>query len=141
MAKALWIKKGKGLWPACERTEGLLDGIPEGSIVTTSAPLQSRNPYFHRLVMKILSIVIEHTWPRFANIDGILDYLKLKSGMVDEVEICPGYVKVKMKSIAFHKMGEVEFQQVWKQWGAIISTELMPGVDPEELLNEAKHAA
>lgn len=109
--------------------------------MTTSEPLQPRNPAFHRLVMKILSIVIEHTWPRFANIDAILDYLKLKSGMVDELEICPGYVKVRMKSIAFHKMGEAEFHAIWEQWGAIISTELIPGVDPQALLNEARAAA
>lgn len=141
MTRALWVKRGKGLLAACERTEALLTGIPEGTIVTTSEPLQARNPYFHRLVMKILSIVLEHTWPKYGTIDALMDDLKFKSRMYDELEVTPQCVKIRLKSIAFAKMSEAEFQQVWKAWSAIIADELIPGVDPELLLDEAKNAA
>lgn len=114
--------------------------IPNGALVTTSAPHCPRNPAFHRLMMAILAKVLEHTWPRFASINDVMDYLKLKSGMVHELEVRPGLVKVRFKSVSFASMGEAEFHKVCDQWLAIIAEDLIPGVDPQALLDEAKAA-
>src|SRR5512143_2649552 len=138
MAQALWIKRGQGLWPAGPHTEELMAGIAQGELVTTSAPHCPRNPAFHRLMMAILAKVIEHTWPRFASINDVMDWLKLKSGMVKEIDLGDGRVRVRFKSVSFASMGEAEFHKVCEQWLAIIATDLMPGVDPQALLDEAR---
>lgn len=140
MAKALWIKRGQGLVVAGPHTEELIAGIPNGSLVYTNAPHCPRNPDFHRLMMAILAKVIEHTWPQYSTINELMDVLKLKSGMVDWIEIKPGMSKVRFKSVSFASMGENEFHAVCDKWLEIIARDLIPGVDPQDLLREAKAA-
>jgi hypothetical protein len=91
--------------------------------------------------MAMLQTVLEHTHPRFADIEDLMDWLKLKSGMVKEIEVRPGLVKVKFKSVSFASMDERKFKAVSEQWRSIICAELMPGTNPETLLDEARRAA
>jgi len=134
MSGALWIKSGNSLVPADPVTEELLAGIKQGTYVHTDTPPQPRNPKHHRLMMAILSKVVEHTWPRFADVDGLIWWLKLRSGMFKTVHIIDGVEKFEMESIKFHHMGETKFKAVKEKWLNIICTELMPGTDPEELV-------
>lgn len=133
----LWIKRGNSLVPADVMTDELLAETKDGGFVTTSEPRRRRNPDFHRLMMAMLQKVIEHTYPRFTDIEDLMDWLKLKSGMVKEIEVRPGLVKLKFKSISFASMDETHFRRVADRWRYIISTDLMPGIDPETLLAEA----
>jgi hypothetical protein len=141
VAEALWIKRGNGLVPADPATEAMIAGAKNNDYLRTNEPKQPRNPDFHRLMMAMLQVVLEHCHPQFADMEELMDYLKLKSGMVREVEIAPGLVKVKFKSVSFAAMDEAKFRRVSDQWRSIICQELMPGTDPELLLEEAKRAA
>ena len=141
MTEALWLKHGNGLFPADPVTQALFDGCKNGGYVRTDAPRRPRNPDFHKLMMAMLQKVVEHTHPRFCDTEDLMDWLKMKSGMVREVDVRPGLVKLKFKSVSFSAMDEIKFKAVSEQWRAIICDELMPGTDPEDLLKEAARAA
>jgi hypothetical protein len=123
----LWIKRGGGLFPADPVTEGMLASIGQDQTVTTDEPRRRRNPDFHRLMMAGLSEVVANTHPRFADVDALLDWLKLKSGMVDQVMVHEGIVYLKFKSISFASMDQEKFKAVSEQWREIILEEF--GID------------
>ena len=135
--EALWLKQGNGLFPADQATQALFDGCKNGGYVRTDMPRQPRNGDHHRLMMAMLQKVVEHTHPRFCDIEDLMDWLKLKSGMVKEIDVKPGLVKIRFKSISFSTMDQLKFKAVSEQWRAIICSELMPGTDPEDLLKDA----
>lgn len=131
----LWVKKGNALVPADPVTEDILHQITNGTTVTTDSPRQRRNGSYHRLMMSMLQKVYEHAWPRFATVDDLMDWLKLKSGMVKEFDLGDGKIRLKFQSVSFSSMGEIRFRAVSEQWRAIIAEEF--GIDPESLLAEA----
>jgi hypothetical protein len=135
----LWIKRGNALIPADPVTEDIIAEIKNATFVSTSAPRNRRNPQFHRLMMAVLQKVVEHTAPRFADIEDLMNYLKLKTGMVKAVE-WRGYSRLVFRSVSFASMSEQQFRRVSDRWLYVISTEIMPGVDPETLLEEAQAA-
>jgi len=136
---ALWIKRGGGLFPADPVTAEMLDGIGQGQTVTTDEPKKRRNPQFHKLMMSILHAVVVHTAPRFADIDDLMFELKLRTGMFKEIDTRRG-VRLVPRSISFASMSEQQFKRVSDRWLFLISTEVIPGVDPESLLHEAEAA-
>lgn len=136
---ALWIKRGGGLFPADPVTAEMLDGVGQGQTAVTDEPKRRRNPQFHKLMMSILHKVVEHTAPRFADIDDLMFELKLRTGMFKEIDTRRG-VRLVPRSVSFASMSEQQFQRVSDRWLYIISTEIMPGVDPESLLHEAEAA-
>lgn len=140
MMDALWVKRGNSLVPADPVTETMLDGVAQGQTVTTDEPRRRRNPQFHKLMMSILQKVVEHTAPRFADIEDLMFELKLRTGMFKEIDTRRG-VRLVPKSISFASMSEQQFKRVADRWLYIISTEIMPGVDPETLLEEATRDA
>lgn len=143
MNDALWLKRGLTLVPSDIVTEELLAEIKNGVLLTTSAPRRRRNPQFHRLMMAMLQRVMEATRPRFTDIDDLMFYLKLRSHMFKEVSVYGGHVRLVPKSVSFASMAETEFRQVSDRWRYIISTDklLLPGIDPETLLDEAMQRA
>jgi hypothetical protein len=128
----LWIKKGNSLVPADVVSEEMLHEIKDGQFVTTSRPKRRRNPSFHALMMLMLQKTMEATRPRFHDLEDLMDFLKLKSGMVKEIEVGRGKVKLKFKSVSFASMDEVHFRRVADRWRYIIAEEF--GFDAEDLL-------
>ncbi|MET0530055.1 MAG: DUF1367 family protein, partial [Microvirga sp.] len=70
------------------------------------------------------------------DVDELMDWLKIKSGMVREVFVVEGVVKLQMKSVSFLAMDERAFKTLSNKWLDIICAELMPGTDPESLMKE-----
>lgn len=140
MTDALWIKRGNGLFPADPVTETMLEGVGQGQTVTTDEPRRRRNPQFHKLMMSILQKVVENTDNRYADIDDLMFELKVRTGMFKEIDTRRG-VRLVPRSISFASMSEQKFKRVSDRWLYVISTEIMPGVDPESLLAEARQAA
>lgn len=132
---ALWIRRDDALVPADPATKAMLDGIKRGNYARTNRPTQPRNPKFHRLMMAVLQKVVEQTWPRFADTTELMDWLKIRSGMVREVYVVEGVVKLAFKSVSFAQMDESAFKALSDKWLEIICRDLMPGTDPEGLLN------
>lgn len=123
----LWIKRGGGLFPADPVTEGLLATVGQDQTVTTDEPRRRRNPDFHRLMMAGLSEVVANAHPRFADVEDLMDWLKLKSGMVEEIRLEDGRVRLKFKSISFAAMDQLKFKAISDQWREIVLREF--GVD------------
>lgn len=143
MTEALWIKRGTALVAADPVTEAMLDEIANGSEVMTGAPRRRRNPKFHRLMMGILQKVLDATQPRFADVDELMFYLKVTSGMFREIAAYGGRVRLVPKSVSFAAMDETAFRRVSDRWLWIIANDdaLLPGVDPESLLDAAHREA
>lgn len=123
----LWIRRGNALVADDMVTLEILEGITNGTIVTTDSPRRRRNPSFHRLMMAGLAELVANTHPRFADIEAAMDYLKLKSGMVDEIDVGDGRILIKFKSISFASMDQIKFKAVSEQWREIALREF--GVD------------
>lgn len=133
MTDCLWLKKGNSLVPADPVTEEILAETKNGGEVFTSEPKRRRNPDHHRLMMGILQKVVEHTYPRFSDVEDLMSYLKLKTGMVKAIE-WRGRSRLIFRSVSFASMSQQQFSRVSDRWLYIISTELIPGVDPKDLL-------
>lgn len=132
----LWIKRGNSLCPSDIVTADLLATFANGERLRTDAPRCPRNPEFHRLMMAGLWELVQNTHPRFADVDAAMDYLKLKSGMVEWITF-PGMLPVlKFKSVSFAAMDQTKFKAVAEQWRAIALEEF--GIDLlEERIDEA----
>lgn len=139
---ALWIKQGNSLVPADPVTEERLAQVKNGTKVMTSEPKKRRNPDFHRYMMALLQVTLENTESNFADLDDLMFYLKLKSGMFREIDTRRG-VRLVPKSISFASMDELHFRRVADRWRWIIGTDpnLLPGTDPDSLLNESQRRA
>lgn len=133
---ALWIKKGSGLFPADPVTEAMLDGVAQGDSVTTDEPRKRRNPQFHKLMMAILTKVVEATAPKYADVENLMFELKIRTKMFKSIDTRLG-VRLVPKSISFASMSEQQFKRVADRWLFVIATDILPGVDPETLLKEA----
>lgn len=134
---ALWIKRGNSLVPADPVTEELLSSVKNGDHVTTSSPRKRRNPSFHKYMMALLQLTLENARGDFADLDDLMFYLKVKSGMFKEIDTRFG-VRLVPKSISFASMDQLKFRRVADLWRFIITTDenLLPGTDPDSLLEE-----
>jgi hypothetical protein len=115
-----WIKQGNSLRPGDIVTEDMIATFKNGATVFTDQPRRRRNPDFHRLMMAGLAEVVANTYPRFADVEELMDYLKLKSGMVDEIDVGDGRVCLRFKSISFASMDQIKFKAVSEQWREIV---------------------
>lgn len=86
--------------------------------------------------MAILAKVVENS--RFMNVDDLMHHLKIESRMFRAILVRDDRVFCIPKSISFASMGEEKFQEVKDEWLYIISTEILPGIGIEDLLEEAR---
>jgi hypothetical protein len=138
--ECLWVKRGNSLVPADVVTEDVLARTPNGASVKTSEPRSPRNADHHRWMMAILAKVVENT-DGFADIEDLMFELKLRCKMVKAVKWSGDQIAFVPKSISFASMTQEQFKAVADRWLYVISTEIMPGVDPTLLLNAAGEAA
>jgi hypothetical protein len=141
MRECLWVKRGNSLVPSDVVTADLLARTENGAVVRTSPPRSPRNPDHHRFMMAILSKVVENT-DDYADIDDLMFELKLRCKMGRWVKYNKrGDVAFVPKSISFAAMSQQQFRAVADRWLYVIKTEIMPGVDPEALVREAREAS
>ena len=139
MTEALWRKVGNSLVPMDVVTEDLLGKTQNGALVVTSEPRSRRNPDHHRWMMAVLAKVVENT-DHFADVEDLMLELKLRCRM-GSYSMRRGRLVFVPRSISFAAMSQQQFKRVTDRWLYLISTEIMPGVDPETLLDEARSAA
>jgi hypothetical protein len=138
--ECLWVKRGNSLVPADVVTEDLLARTPNGASVRTSEPRSPRNESHHRWMMAILAKVVENT-DDYADVEDLMFELKLRCKMVKAVKWSGDKIAFVPKSISFASMTQEQFRAVADRWLYVITTEIMPGVDPTSLLREAGEAA
>ncbi|WP_293857373.1 hypothetical protein [uncultured Alsobacter sp.] len=92
----------------------------------------------HRLYWATLQTVFE-TLPegrRFPSVQALHDAIKIELGVVNYVATLSGEILVQPGSTSFDKMAEPEFREFLDRALELISTELMPGVNPDDIRRE-----
>ena len=90
-----------------------------------------RNPLFHRKYFALIRCVFQNT-ERFHNQNVCRLWLQMKAGFVDYVEN-DGELTAIPKSIAFHSMDELKFEQLYNGVLDVVINELN---FPNELIDE-----
>lgn len=94
-----------------------------------------RNAKFHRLVMKILGIVVENS-DRLLNTDQLLTEIKIKLGRVDTtIDQSNGRVYYTLQSISFDDMDQDEFDKFYAELKPLLARDYFGGV-PDRIVDE-----
>lgn len=106
-------------------------GVTYRAKLTDCARSGKRNRWFHALLSIVAEALSDPAWTA----EGLKLVLKLKTGLVDRVKIGEQIIEIP-RSTAFNAMSEDEFAQFCDRAVKVIVTEIMPGVDREDLLRE-----
>ena len=136
MPELLMLKKSGVLWPASDDAAEALRGIKNGSIIKTKVT-QPRNTRHHRLFFLLLKKVVENS-DEYETTEALLIALKIALGHVNTIIGHDGQVYHVPKSIAFHKMDQIEFNQFYDRCVAVICKYFLPGVSDQELRKEVQ---
>jgi hypothetical protein len=123
-----------GLKPADDRTEDAVKNFGLGEIVRVKF-YSSRNIRHHRLFFGLLNLVFVNQ-DKYLSLEGLRFAVTIQAGYVDEIKLAGDKVTLKPKSIAFARMGQVEFNEFFAAALAAIPV-LLPqfeGVDLEREL-------
>lgn len=138
MSKAAFIHQMigpiHGLFPADEEGTDLLKAMAQGKevMVTVHAP---RNPKHHRLFFALLRKMIDGgVWE--GDEDGLKDYLKYATGLVDTKVDHIGGVHYVPRSIAFESMDQAGFNKFFDRACYVVANNLLGGADWIELRDE-----
>jgi hypothetical protein len=91
----------------------------------------------HRLYWAILRIVVENT-EIFATMEALHKMLLLACGVTEPLITVDGDIVLLPSSIAFENMDEAQFKPYFDAAMEIIRTRIMPGVNLDVLLREAR---
>jgi len=73
---------------------------------------ETRDPAHHNLVMAKARCVVENDRTGvFKSVDDVIDYVKIKGRFIKSYFEVDGVMHVRLKSIAFDRMDEIEFQK------------------------------
>jgi hypothetical protein len=98
---------------------------------------QPRSGPRHRLYRVILRIIVENTH-LFTTEDALHKTLLVACGLVEPVITTRGEIIMCPSSTAFEAMPEEEFKPYFDEAMQVIASEIIPGIDLEELLSEAR---
>lgn len=125
--------KNGSYFPAYNSDREQSDKIPVGGEVTATL---ARNIKFHRFAMALFRMGFENQ--DFYKIDEIYRKEVIKAaGYYYEYPDKDGVIQKVAKSISFEKMGEAEFQEVFKNVRQVIAEQLK--LSDEEILNEIEN--
>lgn len=99
--------------------------------LTDAARSGKRNRWFHACLSVVAEALSDPAWTA----EGLKMVLKLKTGLVDRYRINGEIVEVP-RSTAFQSMTEDEFAGFCDRAVRVIVTEILPGVEREDLLRE-----
>lgn len=136
---ALFKRQGNALVPHAPYDHEILSMFPEGVPLRASFA-QPRSLPRHRLYWVVLRLVIKNS-NYFATVEGLHKTLLTACGVTEPLITLEGEIVLIPSSIAFEKMEESEFKEYFDAALDAISTRVIPGVDINELLNEAKREA
>ena len=145
MSKA--SNKSKSQWILARKVEGVLmphapydvamfERIPENVLVRIQFA-QPRSGPRHRLYRVILRIVVANT-DKFSTEDALHKTLLVGCGVVEAVITPEAEIIMCPSSTAFDAMPEDEFKAYFDEAMQIITSIIIPGLDLEELMKEAR---
>jgi hypothetical protein len=138
-SKSKWIlvrKVDGNLIPHAPYDVEMFQSIPD-NVPVRAQFAQPRSGPRHRLYRVILRIVVNNT-DLFATEDALHDTLLLANGVVRPVMTTAGEIIMIPSSTAFDAMPEEEFKAYFDQAMETIQTHIIPGIDLDDLLKEAR---
>lgn len=134
-----WIaleKKNGALVPYAPHDVVMLERLPEG-VPLRGQFARPRNAGRHRLYWVILRIVVENT-DRYATEEALHKALLLTCGVTEPILSAHGEIFFIPSSTSFDAMPESEFKAYFDEAMGLITTVIIPGLDLDELLKEAR---
>jgi len=129
-------RNGDRLVPVAEWERERLLEIPEGRDLTVKIT-RTRSAKQHRLFWALMQLVVtNHAY--YVRAEQLVEWLKIRLGYVEEVMFHDGQMLTKVSSISFGSMGQDAFQKFFNMALDIITTEVLPETDREDLLREVE---
>ncbi len=105
------IKKDDCLKPCYEKDREKFDKLTNNKIYKFEQK-QARNPLHHRKYWGLCALIYDNS-EEFSSSENVSDWLKLKSGLIDYIEVTPDRTVIKPRSISFENMDQDEFSKFW----------------------------
>ena len=138
MTKTLMIKHLGTLRPDNEEGREALSKIGQGDRVMVEWR-RPRNVQHHRLYFALIGIVWENMPDgRYPTRDDLHAAVKISAGLRTRIELPDGTLGFIPGSIAFHKMGQDEFDAFYDRVCDLIAAHFLPGVTSAELKAEVE---
>lgn len=134
MTKAIFIRRRVSLIPTDSEGDDILRRIQYGQEVMIDVRA-ARNPRHHRLFFAILHKLVENT-DFFVDIEDALKAVKVACQLVDTYIDETGRVIYILRSIAWERMGQVEFSKLFDLAINVACNRWLPGTDAEDLRDE-----
>lgn len=126
------------LYPADAAARSALAKMKFGEVVEVTVK-RGRSLSQHRLFWAVLKRVAEAT--EWGYPERLLVALKVRLGRYDLLQLPNGKLAPVPHSISFGEMPQDDFQQFMDQCIDLICTEVLPGFEPADLLNDGERAA
>jgi hypothetical protein len=91
-----------------------------------------RNYRFHKKVFALFNVMFNNQ-DRFEVKEVMIDYIKIKAGIIEDLGIIDGKLCYKVKSISYAAMDEFEFNDFYVHIKRIAWKEFMPNSTEEEI--------
>lgn len=127
------------LVPYANYDREMFDELPVNKVLRVNIAQQRSAPR-HRLYRVVLRLVVKNT-DLFVSEDSLHKTLLLGCGVVEPIMTTTGEIIMIPSSTAFDAMKEEVFKAYFDEAVNIISTHIIPGVDINELLDEARAEA
>ena len=127
---------GGVLRPYAEQDAEDLAHLQQGRVYRTDVANYRSLPR-HRLFRAILRVVCENH-PLLTDPDSLKDMLLLACGVTKPLITVDGEIMLLPHSTAFESMGEDQFKPFFNEAMSIIREQILPGVDLDALLEEAR---
>jgi len=129
-------RSGDRLVPVAEWERERLMEIPEGRDLTVKIT-RTRSAKQHRLFWALMQKSVENH-PYYVRGEQLVEWLKIRLGYVEEVMFHDGQMLTKVSSISFGSMGQDAFQKFFNMALDVITGEVLPGTDREDLIREVE---
>lgn len=141
MPDLIMRKVSTGLVVSDDECQETLRRIKNGDFVTVTVR-RPRNLAWHRRYMALITA----TWEcglsdRFPRADNLREAILLRLGFCRSQISLDGEVTLIADSMAFSKMDQGRFEEVWDRTCSLIETEVLPGLDARKLAAEANTVA
>jgi hypothetical protein len=132
-----WLKRVQNsLVAGDEVAEAYVQKIPMGEFVEVDIR-RPRNVQFHRKFFALLHVVF-HNQERYEDFEAFRKEVTMRCGWWREHHHVTGKISYEAKSIAFHKMDEIEFAELYEKAISVILEHFIPGIDVAELEREVR---
>ena len=112
MKVQLLLRKDRSLIPTTKHDDDLLKSLHPGDRVICEIK-KSRNPDFHRKAFAMLHEIFDNQ-DTFTDFDRFREWLQIAAGIVETIIGPDGQTYYKVKSLAFHKMDNIEFERTYQ---------------------------